>query len=105
MQRNGLLQPNPADEFNVSKKRHDEMIRPQFAFQDFHGYSVSWSLLGCRIVRIAHHELIAPGGSNPGFQCYSAVSAARKRGFVIMTNADSGLNLLTELTPTVLGGS
>lgn len=43
-----LIQPKPADEFHVSKKRHDEMIRPQFAFQDFQGYPVSWSLLGCR---------------------------------------------------------
>ena len=100
-----LIQPSPADEFHVSKKSHAEMIRPQFAFRDFDGYSVSWCLLGCRIVRIAQHELIAPGGSNPGFQCYSAVSPSRKSGFVIMTNADSGLNLLTELTRTVLGGS
>ena len=100
-----LIEPNPADEFRVSKKTHDEMTRPQFAFRDFDGYSVSWCLLGCRMVRIAQHELIAPGGSNPGFQCYSAVSPLRKCGFVIMTNADSGLNLLTELTPTVLGGS
>ena len=100
-----LIQPSPADEFRVSKKTHAEMIHPQFDFRDFGGCSVSWCLLGCRIVRIAQHELIAPGGSNPGFQCYSAVSPSRKCGFVIMTNADSGLNLLTELTPTVLGGS
>src|SRR6266568_5025368 len=100
-----ISQRSPADEFRVSKKTHAEMIHPQFDFRDFGGCSVSWCLLGCRIVRIAQHELIAPGGSNPGFQCYSAVSPSRKCGFVIMTNADSGLNLLTELTPTVLGGS
>lgn len=100
-----LIQARPADEFHVSKKSQDEMIRPQFPFQDFAGYSVSWGLLGCRIVRMSQHQLIAPGGSNPGFQCYSAVSPLLKRGFVIMTNADSGLNLLTRLTPSVLGGS
>jgi CubicO group peptidase (beta-lactamase class C family) len=100
-----LIQPSPADEFHVSKRSHDEMIRPQFPFQDFDGYSVSWGLLGCRIVRMSQHQLIAPGGSNPGFQCYSAVSPSRKSGFVIMTNADSGLNLLTKLTPSILGGS
>jgi CubicO group peptidase (beta-lactamase class C family) len=100
-----LIQPSPADEFHVSKKSHGEMIRPQFPFQDFDGYSVSWGLLGCRMVRMSQHQLIAPGGSNPGFQCYSAVSPLRKCGFVIMTNADSGLKLLTRLTPSVLGGS
>lgn len=100
-----LIQPSPADEFHVSKKSRDEMIRPQFPFQDFDGYSVSWGLLGCRMVRMSQHQLIAPGGSNPGFQCYSAVSPLRKCGFVIMTNADSGLKLLTRLTPSVLGGS
>jgi CubicO group peptidase (beta-lactamase class C family) len=100
-----LIQPSPADEFHVSKKSHDEMIRPQFPFQDFDGYSVSWGILGCRMVRMSQHQLIAPGGSNPGFQCYSAVSPLRKCGFVIMTNADSGLKLLTRLTPSVLGGS
>jgi CubicO group peptidase (beta-lactamase class C family) len=100
-----LIQPSPADEFHVSKKSHDEMIRPQFPFQDFNGYSVSWGLLGCRIVRMSQYQLMAPGGSNPGFQCYSAVSPLRRSGFVIMTNADSGLNLLTKLTPSVLGGS
>jgi CubicO group peptidase (beta-lactamase class C family) len=100
-----LIQPSAADEFHVSRKSHDEMIRPHFPFQDFAGYSVSWGLLGCRIVRMAQHQLIAPGGSNPGFQCYSAVSPLLKCGFVIMTNADSGLKLLTRLTPSVLGGS
>ena len=100
-----LIQPSPTDDFHVSMKSHDEMIRPQFPFQDFTGYSVSWCLLGCRTVRISQHQLIAPGGSNPGFQCYSAVSPSVKRGFVIMTNADSGLKLLTKLTPSVLGGS
>jgi CubicO group peptidase (beta-lactamase class C family) len=100
-----LIQPSRADDFHVSNKTHDEMIRPQFPFQDFGGYSASWGLLGCRIVRVGGYELIAPGGSNPGFQCYSAVSPKGKCGFVVMTNADSGLNLLTELTPTVLGGS
>jgi CubicO group peptidase (beta-lactamase class C family) len=100
-----LIEPSPADEFHVSKRSHDEMLHPQFPFQNFEGYSVSWCLLGCRMVRMSQHQLIAPGGSNPGFQCYSAVSPLRKAGFVIMTNADSGLNLLTKLTPSVLGGS
>ena len=62
-----LIQPSPADEFHVSKKSHGEMIRPQFPFQDFDGYSVSWGLLGCRMVRMSQHQLITPGGSNPGF--------------------------------------
>jgi hypothetical protein len=62
-----LIQPSPADEFHVSKKSHGEMIRPQFPFQDFDGYSVSWGLLGCRMVRTSQHQLITPGGSNPGF--------------------------------------
>ena len=100
-----LIHPSHNDEFHVSKKTHDEMVHPQYAFQDFDGYSVSWGLLGCRMVHVGQHELIAPGGSNPGFQCYSTISPLRKCGFVIMTNADSGLDLLTKLTPTVLGGS
>jgi CubicO group peptidase (beta-lactamase class C family) len=96
-----VIQPRPADDFHLSKKSRDEMIHPQTS-RDYNGYSVTWGQ-GFRIVRKGQHELLAPGGSNPGFQCSSQVSPSRKCGFVIMTNADAGLNLLTKLAPSVIG--
>lgn len=97
-----VIQPHPADEFHLSRKSRDEMIRAQIAVGNYGGYSVSWGL-GWRIVRKGQHELIGHGGANPGFQCFAQVSPSRKSGFVIMTNADSGVNLLKRLTPTVIG--
>lgn len=52
---------------------------------------------------MGRHELIGHGGANPGFQCFAEVSPSLKSGFLIMTNADSGVNLLKLLTPTVIG--
>lgn len=97
-----VIQPRPADNHRLTKKSRDEMVRPQIAVGDFKGYSVSWGL-GWRIVKTADTQLIGHGGSNPGFQCFSSVSLARKAGFVIMTNSDSGGNLLQLLIPTLIG--
>jgi CubicO group peptidase (beta-lactamase class C family) len=97
-----VIQPPPEDEFHLSKKSRNEMIRSHIAVANYDGYAVSWGL-GWRIVRMAQHELIGHGGANPGFQCFAEVSPSRKSGFVIMTNADSGVNLLKLLAPTVIG--
>jgi CubicO group peptidase (beta-lactamase class C family) len=97
-----VVQPRPADEFHLSKKSRDEMIRAQIPVGNFDGYSVFWGL-GWRIVRMAQHELIGHGGANPGFQCFAEVSPWSRSGFVIMTNADSGVNLLKLLTATAIG--
>ncbi|MBI2688554.1 MAG: beta-lactamase family protein [Acidobacteria bacterium] len=97
-----VIQPRPAGAHRLSTQSRDEMVRPQIAVGDFNGYSVFWGL-GWRIVKTVQYELVGHGGSNPGFQCFSSVSLAQKAGFVIMTNSDSGGNLLQRLTATLIG--
>jgi CubicO group peptidase (beta-lactamase class C family) len=97
-----VIQPRPADTYRLSRKMRDEMVRPHISVGELKGYSVSWGL-GWRIVKTGHHQLIGHGGSNPGFQCFSSVSPAQRAGFVIMTNSDSGGNLLQRLIPTLVG--
>lgn len=97
-----VIQPRPSDAFRLSKSSVDEMTRPQIDVGNFPGYSVARGL-GWRIVRMANDRVIGHGGANPGFQCFSGISPAKKSGFVIMTNADSGSELLQLLAPTVLG--
>lgn len=97
-----VMQPRAADSFRLSKRSLDEMTRSQIDVGNFPGYSISWGL-GWRIIRTANDRILGHGGANPGFQCYSGMSLAKRSGFVIMTNADSGSELLQLLTPTVIG--
>jgi CubicO group peptidase (beta-lactamase class C family) len=83
-----VISPPPPDEFHLSRKSRDEMIRPQISVSQNEQFSVFWGL-GWRIVRMGQHKLIGHGGENPGFQCFAEVSPTRKCGFVIMTNSEA----------------
>lgn len=94
------INPRASDAYRLSKASLDEMVRPQVKVSEGEGYSISWGL-GWRIAHTKIGDLISHGGDNEGFHCIAEASIQRKTGFVIMTNADTGVELLKKLAPVV----
>lgn len=46
-------------------------------------------------------DLIAHGGNNNGAHCFAVASVERKSGYVIMTNGDTGVDVLSKLMETI----
>jgi CubicO group peptidase (beta-lactamase class C family) len=78
-----VMQPRAADAFRLSKRSLDEMTRSQIDVGNFQGYSVSQGL-GWWIVRTASDRILGHGGANPGFQCHSGMSPAKKSGTAVV---------------------
>lgn len=95
-----VINPRPSDSFRLTKSSRDEMLRPQVMVSSEPEYSIWWAL-GWRVVRTKHGHLIGHGGENPGFQCLTEASVAKRPGFVIMTNGENGVEVLKALAPIV----
>ncbi len=86
-----VVSPRPTDRFRLTKASIDEMLRPQVKVND--AMSSSWAL-GWQVQQTG---VINHGGHNRGFQCHAVASAASRSGFVIMTNGESGSELISKL--------
>jgi CubicO group peptidase (beta-lactamase class C family) len=93
-----VLDPKPADPFHLTSKSVADMLRPQINVTSTKDYDVLWSL-GWRVVRTKKGIIFNHGGDNPGFHCLAEFSPARKTGYVIMTNGDSGPQFLEKFAP------
>jgi hypothetical protein len=91
-----VVNPKPADDFRLTNKSVAEMLRPHVRIAE--EYSLSWAL-GWKVLRFRGRTVFSHGGDNPGFHCTSAAAVESKSGFVMMTNADSGVALLKDLAP------
>ncbi|HEY6509211.1 MAG TPA: serine hydrolase domain-containing protein [Vicinamibacterales bacterium] len=87
-----VLDPKPGDAFRLINVTRDEMIRPQVMVSD----SASWAL-GWQVLHRANGDLLSHGGDNPGFKAFMVASAARKSGYIMMTNGDNGSEVMGKL--------
>jgi CubicO group peptidase (beta-lactamase class C family) len=87
-----VLDPKPSDEFRLTKSSRAEMIRPQVKVDDHSSWALGWQVLHDK-----KGDLLSHGGDNPGFKAFALASAARKSGYVILTNGDSGGEAMTKL--------
>lgn len=78
-----IIDPKPSDEYRLTKRSLDEMLRPQVR----RNVESSWAL-GWEINHTPTGDFIRHGGGNPGFACFVAGSVPRKSGYVIMTNRE-----------------
>ena len=88
-----VLDPKPSDAFRLTRSTRDEMIRPQVRVDASSSWALGW--------QIQHHpkgDLLAHGGDNPGFKASVVASVARRSGYVILTNGDSGGEVIGALT-------
>jgi CubicO group peptidase (beta-lactamase class C family) len=79
-----VLDPQPQDDFRLSRATWDEMLRPQVKVTN----DSSWAL-GWQILHQPKGDLIAHSGDNPGFKAYTLASVPRKSGYVFMMNGDN----------------
>jgi CubicO group peptidase (beta-lactamase class C family) len=87
-----VIDPRPSDDFRLTRAGRDEMIRPRNKVGERDSYGLGWGIL--------HHakgDLITHGGDNPGFKAFTVASVERKAGLIILTNGDSGTEVIGEL--------
>jgi CubicO group peptidase (beta-lactamase class C family) len=89
-----VLDPKPADAFRLRRTGRDEMIRPHVKVDDTSSWALGWKILH----QPDGNNLISHGGDNPGFKAFVVGSPARKSGYVILTNGDSGGEVIGKLT-------
>jgi hypothetical protein len=87
-----VIDPAPSDAFRLATGTRDAMIRPQVSVDD----SSSWGL-GWHVLHQETGDLLSHGGDNPGFKAFMVASVARTSGYVIMTNGESGTDVIGAL--------
>ena len=87
-----VLDPKPSDGFRLTESSRAEMLRPQVKVDDKSSWALGWQILHER-----KGDLLSHGGDNPGFKSFVLASAPRKSGYVILTNGDSGGDVMAKL--------
>jgi CubicO group peptidase (beta-lactamase class C family) len=95
-----VIDPKESDAFRLRKSSVDEMVRPHVKVDDQFGGA--WAL-GWRINPTDKGNFIGHGGDNAGFHAFAVASLAAKSGYVIMTNGDSGVEVLMKLMERIGG--
>jgi len=91
----GLFTPKESDQYRLNRKSLEEMFRPQVKLredQKIDGAS-SWAL-GWAVRERESGNIVLHSGGQSGFKSLMMASIARKSGFVMLTNGDSGGYLL-----------
>jgi CubicO group peptidase (beta-lactamase class C family) len=92
-----VIDPKPSDQYRLTKRSLDEMLRPQVR----RNAESSWAL-GWEINHTQDGDFIRHGGGNPGFSCFVAGSVAQKSGYVIMTNRED-IGYTEVIAPLITG--
>lgn len=90
-----VLDPKPADRYRLTKKMHDEMLRPQVKLKEegkIDGAD-AWAL-GWAVQQRKTGDVVLHSGGQDGFRSLTMGSVARKSGFVMFTNSDNGGKVL-----------
>ncbi|SDD85361.1 CubicO group peptidase, beta-lactamase class C family [Dyadobacter soli] len=90
-----VLDPRPANSFRLTKKMHQEMLRPQVKLKEegkIDGAD-AWAL-GWAVQQRKTGDVILHSGGQDGFRSLTMGSVARKSGFVMFTNSDNGGKVL-----------
>lgn len=90
-----VIAPKSSDDFRLTRKSRDEMLRPQVPVPNGEQRS-SWAI-GWAIVHDGDHNFVYHSGDDTGWHTIGVASAANKSGFVAMTNGDSGTQVLGKI--------
>lgn len=86
-----IVAPKKSDSFRLTKKSHQEMLRPQIKLSE--GEKVdgadAWAL-GWGIQQRKTGDVIVHSGGQTGFRSLAMASVSRKSGFIILTNSENG---------------
>jgi CubicO group peptidase (beta-lactamase class C family) len=87
-----VFNPPPADAFHLNHETISEMVRPHVKVVDG-PYTSSWALGW----QVQDNGIINHGGDNPGFHSHAVIYPRTKNGYVIMTNGDTGPELIKQV--------
>jgi len=87
-----VIDPKPADAFRLSAGIRAEMLRPQVQVTG----GLSWGL-GWAVERHGESDVITHSGDNPGYKAFTAASVGKKSGYVILTNSDTGFEVIRKI--------
>jgi CubicO group peptidase (beta-lactamase class C family) len=90
-----VIDPPPADRFRLKPDSLREMQRPHVKLEGGQ-FPASWAL-GWQIFHNASRDFLYHGGDNRGFHCGVVASVAGQSGFVVMTNAENGTQIVRNL--------
>lgn len=88
-----VINPRPGDASRLTRESIREMLRPHIKLE---GPSPSSWALGWQIFH-NERDFIYHGGDNKGFHCGALASVDGQCGYVVMTNGDSGPDVLRKL--------
>jgi len=92
-----MMIPNPRGKYLLSRKMVDEMLTPESNRSRYLSYGLGWG-----ISRESSPRYVMHGGSNgAGFKCVSRFYPDTGDGIVVMTNADSGINVYSRVLKLV----
>ncbi len=87
-----VLDPKSSDAFRLTAASRAEMLRPHVKVDDVSSWALGWQVL-----HRENGDLLSHGGDNPGYKSFVLASAARKSGYVILTNGDNGTEVMGKL--------
>jgi CubicO group peptidase (beta-lactamase class C family) len=90
-----VIDPKKPDDFRLTRKSRDEMLRPQVSVPNEKIRS-SWAL-GWSIVHDGNQNILNHSGDDTGWHTLGVASVATKSGLVAMTNGDAGTQVLGKL--------
>jgi len=90
-----VIDPKPSDAFRLNSSNLKEMLRPQVDLPSRPDYPFrsSWAL-GWQILHSDQGDMICHTGDNEGFHAMAVASVARKSGVVVLTNGESGYQMI-----------
>lgn len=89
-----IIAPRPADAYRLTENSRNGMLRPQIDVPSS-PIPASWAL-GWQVWHLPVGEVIVHGGDIDGAHAQSAFSVARRSGFVIMTNGEGGMEMISQ---------
>ena len=90
-----VIDPRPPDAFRLRADSLREMLRPAVKVSD-DPRPTGWAL-GWQVLDTGRGTVVAHGGANPGTHSYAAASVERRSAFVVMTNGETGTEVLRRL--------
>ena len=86
-----MRSPRP-DAYRLNASTRREMVRPQVRISDTNSWALGWQVEPTAVGNVLSHS-----GDNPGFKALAAVSIEKQRGFVMLTNADTGFEVILKV--------
>ena len=91
-----IMRPSREDEFHLSRRTIDKMLRPQVRVSDHLFWGLGWGIQHTEKGISYWHW-----GDNTGFKTFTVFSMESQDGIVVLTNSENGLKLIETIVSKV----